>query len=65
MIMKQSMEIPCKGCKLWNAQHKKFICNPKACVTLFEWLRSQAPKLSNETVKVQVQMPQVASQYIV
>lgn len=65
MIMEQSMDIPCRSCKSWDVKHKKFICNPKACINLSEWLLSHAPKLSNETVKVHVQMPQVASQYIV
>ncbi|MCW4029245.1 MAG: hypothetical protein NWE92_06325 [Candidatus Bathyarchaeota archaeon] len=65
MIMEQSIDIPCKGCKLWNAQNKKFTCNPKSCRTLSEWMRSHTQKLSNQTVKVHVQLPQVASQYIV
>jgi hypothetical protein len=63
--MEKADEIPCAACKSWNGKRKKFSCNPKKCGNVSTWLIEHIPKLSDETIPTQVQLPEIAVQYVV
>jgi hypothetical protein len=63
--MDQEDEIPCVTCKSWNGKRKKFSCNPKGCIDISAWLPLHIPQLSTETTHKQVQLQEIAIQYIV
>ena len=47
------------------AIHDKDRCKPKDCKELSAWLLQYTPQLSAETAQMQVQLPEIAIQYIV
>ena len=63
--MANFQEIPCGKCSLWNSKRKKFSCNHKQCKALNQWLHTYVPKLSFETVEIQMQVQENTIQYIV
>jgi hypothetical protein len=63
--MDHADEIPCGACKSWNGKRKKFSCNPEKCSDISTWLLEHVPQLSVETVHLQVQLPEIAIQYVV
>jgi hypothetical protein len=63
--MEHEEQIPCADCHLWNAKEKKFSCKPKDCKELSAWLLQYAPQLSAEKAQMQVQLPEIAIQYVV
>jgi hypothetical protein len=63
--MKNQGEIPCTACQSWDRKQKKFSCNPDDCKELTKWLFANAPKLCKEKAQLQVNLPEIAIQYIV
>jgi hypothetical protein len=64
-VMEQANEIPCIMCKSWSGERKKFSCNPKKCSKIAALLLEHVPQLSGETIHMQVQLPEIAIQYVV
>jgi hypothetical protein len=63
--MDKKGEIPCSSCDSWKKKEKKFSCNPDSCPELTAWLRKNAPQLNPDAVQLQVNLPEIAFQYIV
>jgi hypothetical protein len=63
--MERQDTIPCAACQSWNRKQRKFTCNPSDCKQLTAWLSEHAPQLSTGTTQMQVQLPEIAIQYVV
>ncbi len=63
--MEKQAEIPCSSCRSWNKEQKKFSCNPDGCKELTAWLFANAPQLCEDSIQLQVRLPEIAVQYVV
>jgi len=62
--MSTKSEIPCSNCHLWNAEKKRFSCNPDKCEKLSEWLLDHASLGNVEDENILVIAPEPI-QYVV
>ncbi len=65
IMMGEQTEIPCSKCEFWSKKRRNFSCNPNDCSLLTLWLLKNSPILREETVQMQVRLPETAFQYVV